>query len=242
MTIKICGITTPDDAETVLVAGADWFGLNLVAGPRRIPLDVAGRILVETGRCEAAVALVAVDALGDPEQCPAALAALGFRRLQIYGHPSRSALDELSAAGLSWIAVHHLAPPPAPSGFRAPLDRSAALAALADAAKRSGDDGASFLLLDTASPLRGGSGRRSDWSMLVEARDRGLLQGAPPILLAGGLTPANVAEAVRLARPAGVDVSSGVEIAPGRKDVEQVRAFVAAARAASAPPGRGSPK
>ncbi|GIK16433.1 MAG: N-(5'-phosphoribosyl)anthranilate isomerase [Planctomycetota bacterium] len=240
MTIKICGITTPDDAATVLAAGADWFGLNLVAGPRRIPLDIAGRILVETGRCETAVALVAADALSDPERCPAALAALGLRRLQIYGHPSRSALDELSAAGLSWIAVHHLAP--APSQFRASLDRSAAIAALADAAKRSRDDGAEFLLLDTASPLLGGSGRRSDWSMLVDARDRGLLQGAPPILLAGGLTPANVAEAVRECRPAGVDVSSGVEIAPGRKDVEQVRAFVTAARAGSAPPGRGSPQ
>ncbi|MCG3130132.1 MAG: N-(5'-phosphoribosyl)anthranilate isomerase [Phycisphaerae bacterium] len=242
MKIKICGITTPDDAAMVLAAGADWFGLNLVVGPRRIALDVAGRILAETGRCETAVALVAAEALSDPGLCPDALAALGLRRLQIYGPPSRPALDALSDVGLTWIAVHHLAPPPAPSEPCASLVRSAAVAALAAAATRARDDGAEFLLLDTASPLLGGSGRRSDWSVLVEARDRGLLQSAPPILLAGGLTPANVAEAVRVCRPAGVDVSSGVEHAPGRKDADQVRAFIAAARAASAPSERGSPE
>jgi phosphoribosylanthranilate isomerase len=85
------------------------------------------------------------------------------------------------------------------------------------------DYGADAILIDSATP---GSGDVFDWS---------LAEGAPSnrrVILAGGLTPANVADAVRAARPWGVDVASGVESAPGRKDASKIRAFVAAAKAA----------
>jgi phosphoribosylanthranilate isomerase len=73
----------------------------------------------------------------------------------------------------------------------------------------------------------GGTGNRFDWDLAIEARQRGR-----PIFLAGGLTPENVAEAVQRVRPYGVDVSSGVEISPGKKDPEKVRAFIQAAKTA----------
>jgi phosphoribosylanthranilate isomerase len=86
---------------------------------------------------------------------------------------------------------------------------------------------AAEVLLDAKAEGFGGSGRRFDWSLAHGARRYGL-----PFWLAGGLTPANVGEAVRLAEPPGVDVASGVESRPGLKDPALVRAFVAAVRAA----------
>ena len=88
-------------------------------------------------------------------------------------------------------------------------------------------EGASELLLDARVEGFGGSGRSFDWSLAREAR-----RFALPFWLAGGLSPLNVAEAVRRAAPTGVDVASGVESSPGVKDPERVRAFVAAVRAA----------
>ena len=83
-------------------------------------------------------------------------------------------------------------------------------------------------LLDAHSPeARGGTGEKFNWDLAVEAQKFG-----KPIFLAGGLTPENVADAVRKVRPFGVDVSSGVEGSPGKKDHAKVRAFIAAARAA----------
>jgi phosphoribosylanthranilate isomerase len=86
---------------------------------------------------------------------------------------------------------------------------------------------AAELLLDARAEGFGGSGQRIDWSLAQEARRFGL-----PVWVAGGLSPDNVGEAVRRATPAGVDVASGVESAPGVKDLARVRAFVAAVRAA----------
>ena len=83
-------------------------------------------------------------------------------------------------------------------------------------------------LLDACSPDKpGGTGERFNWELAVEIQTLGR-----PVFLAGGLTPENVAEAVRLVRPYGVDVSSGVEMAPGKKDPEKVRAFIRAAKSA----------
>jgi phosphoribosylanthranilate isomerase len=82
-------------------------------------------------------------------------------------------------------------------------------------------------LLDAYSPAgRGGTGERFNWELAVEAQKFG-----KPIFLAGGLTPENVADAVKQVRPFAVDVSSGVESAPGKKDAAKIRAFIAAVRA-----------
>ena len=83
-------------------------------------------------------------------------------------------------------------------------------------------------MLDAYSPeAAGGTGAKFNWDLAVEAQKFG-----KPIFLAGGLTPGNVAEAIRKVRPFGVDVSSGVETSPGKKDLAKVRAFVNAAKAA----------
>ena len=90
------------------------------------------------------------------------------------------------------------------------------------------------VLLDAASDKLGGSGQTFDWHWIAEAREAGELAGLPPIILAGGLTPENVAEAIRIARPYAVDVSSGVEVTgkPGVKDAVKMRDFIQAAKGA----------
>ena len=93
------------------------------------------------------------------------------------------------------------------------------------------------LLLDTASAEKlGGTGKAFDWNWIAEARAAGELDGLPPLILAGGLTPDNVADAIRIARPYAVDVSSGVEVAgrPGIKDPIKMRDFIHAVRGADA--------
>ena len=96
---------------------------------------------------------------------------------------------------------------------------------------------ASAVVLDAyTAGKEGGTGKAFNWEWVAQARQEGRLEGWPRIILAGGLGPENVAEAVRIVRPWGVDVSSGVEIdgKPGRKDPERMRAFVQAARSAMA--------
>ena len=89
-------------------------------------------------------------------------------------------------------------------------------------------DAVDAVLLDAyVAGAHGGTGAQFDWNLAVRARDLG-----KPLVLAGGLTPTNVAEAVRTVRPFGVDVSSGVESAPGQKDPEKLAAFVRAAKSA----------
>jgi phosphoribosylanthranilate isomerase len=91
------------------------------------------------------------------------------------------------------------------------------------------DYGTNAILLDAYNPgLRGGTGEVCDWGLAIEAKKFGR-----PIFLAGGLTPENIGSAIQQVRPFGVDVSSGVEASPGRKDHDKVRRFIAAAKAAA---------
>jgi phosphoribosylanthranilate isomerase len=134
----------------------------------------------------------------------------GLRAAQLHGHESRE--------DAGYVAV------------RVPLTIKA-FAAGDPALARAGEYGAAIVMIDSPSP---GSGKVFDWR---------LAEGAPRarrLVLAGGLTPENVAEAIRVVRPWGVDVSTGVEASPGRKDPRAVRAFVAAARAAAPVPYEGN--
>ena len=204
--IKVCGITTPEDAEGCVALGVDWLGLNFVASsPRCIDLATAGRIHEAVhGRAE----LVGVVADRDEAALLALRREAHLDRLQLHG----SEPPELVRAV-------------APYAFKALRVGDAA-----DVAAAGGYDG--LLLVDAkVMGALGGTGRTVDFALVAP------LSRARPILLAGGLTPGNVAAAVRAVEPWGVDVASGVERSPGVKDLDAVQAFVAGARLASRPPG-----
>lgn len=198
--IKVCGVTSVDDALASVDAGADAIGVNFAqSSPRRVNLDVARAIVAALPSRVISVG-VFVDATED--ELRRTIESVGLRCVQLHGDEP----PELLAAFL-------------PHAYKAIRVRGRD--ALADAARYPGQ----HILLDAYVPgVAGGTGATFDWSLAAElARSR-------QVTLAGGLTPDNVAEAVRLVRPFCVDVASGVESAPGRKDHGKVRAFVAAAR------------
>jgi phosphoribosylanthranilate isomerase len=204
--VKICGLTSPEDAVAAVEAGADAVGFVFwPKSPRAVTPERAAQI----GRALPA-AVVRVGVFVDaPEPEMARVAELaGLDLLQLHGNEAPAAAGALCRP--AWKALR-VGP-----GF---VSRDA----LPWAGRVSG------LLLDTkADDAPGGTGRTFDWALARRAREH-----ASFLMLAGGLTPANVAQAIRAAAPDGVDVSSGVESAPGRKDVDKLRAFVAAARSAS---------
>ncbi len=223
MIVKVCGITQADDAAMALRAGADWIGLNLVAGPRRIEPSAACRLLSTLNDPSAAAALV--DCVQNPPGSALLLelAAAGLRRIQVYGAIKPDVPARLAASGFETILACRVSGPDS-------LDRLAAfLTSAVDAPPH-------YLLFDAGvSGKLGGTGHVADWGLIAEFLDAHRDSGLPPVLLAGGLTPDNVAEAIRAIRPAGVDVSSGVETEPGRKDSKRTEAFVAAVRGACGP-------
>jgi phosphoribosylanthranilate isomerase len=212
MIVKICGITTLEDARFALHAGADWIGLNLVSGPRRIELSTALAILAALPDASRAVALTRLQGVDDPTVN--ILADHAVRRLQPYGQVTPEAIAALQGRGLETILVHTVVDEPSFAGL------DGFLAACTDARPN-------YVLFDAAAEgQHGGTGRRANWEATARARARGRYAHWPPVILAGGLTPDNVAEAIRLVAPVGVDVSSGVEATPGRKDPRKVEEFI----------------
>lgn len=201
--VKICGVTTAEDAEAAVAAGADWLGLNFWPRSRRhVDAERAVEIVAALPR---GVVKVGVFVNAPAPEVEAIAARVGLDLLQFHG-------DE-DAAYLAGFAGRHV---------RALRVRDAAdLRALDGLATDT-------VLLDAASDGYGGSGHTFDWALARQA-------GAPGrrLILAGGLTPENVAQAVREVRPFGVDVASGVERAPGVKDHDKVRRFVTAAKEAT---------
>jgi len=233
MIVKICGITDVDDARHALDCGADWIGLNLVSGPRKIELAAAVAIAGQLPNPSRAVVLTASPfqgggrGKGQDDRTLTALHNAGITRLQLYGAVTNEVLGVLRERGFETILVQ-------------PVSDERSLAALDEFLAKCGGARPDYVLFDAAGGDRqGGTGRRANWSALAAAYAAGRYAGWPPVILAGGLTPGNVVQAVRTVHPAGVDVSSGVELAPGRKDHTKVRAFVSAAREQSHSP-RGS--
>lgn len=212
--VKICGLTSIHDAVGAAQAGADAIGLNFVAGPRKIGAPLAGQILEALPDTVETWALLD---LGDgqvPGQVQPLVSAGRFHRVQIYGRVTGHTLDVLSDLGLSTVVVRHLADPTSVDETRDWLDRL----------RPAQPD---LILLDAAAKNQlGGTGKTLNWQMLADGRAAGHLTGWPAIVLAGGLTPENVANAVNIVRPAWVDVAGGVEDRPGNKNPEKVRDFV----------------
>jgi phosphoribosylanthranilate isomerase len=210
--VKICGITTEVDARQAALLGADAIGLNFYPGsPRYVATSTAECILQELPPFTAAVGVFVESPMGKVFQQLQAM-----RRIHIIQwHGKQRELSDYSP--------YHLI-----AAF--PVQDASSLAAIQRYVETCRGLGRmpSALLLDGHAPgQHGGTGRTAPWQLLESFRP------GVPIILAGGLTPENVAEAVRLVRPYAVDVASGVESAPGRKDGEKMRRFLDKAREAA---------
>lgn len=205
--IKICGITREEDAWAAVDAGADALGFVFVPGtPRFIKPERAASI---TRHLPPFVSCVGLFVNADPALIRAAVTEARLDTVQLHG-------DESPEVGL--LLRGHVR---VIQAFR--VQGPKILLQLPNYRKS-----ADAWLLDAYVPgAAGGTGARFDWNLAVEARELG-----HPLILAGGLKPENIADAVRQVRPFAVDVSSGVEISPGRKDSEKVQRLIAAARSA----------
>jgi phosphoribosylanthranilate isomerase len=197
--VKICGITNVADALTAAEAGADMIGLMFYDGsPRRVTLTQA----VEISRALPPFVLrVGVFVNPEPDLVMRAIAECGLNLLQFHGDEDSYFCTQFGVMSLKAIRVQS-----------------------AESLQTLGDFHTDAFLLDAYSKCGlGGTGEKFNWELAIEAQKFG-----KPIFLAGGLTPENVADAVRQVRPFAVDVSSGVESAPGKKDAAKVRAFIQA--------------
>lgn len=216
--IKICGIRDAQTAAAAAEAGADAIGLVLAPGsPRTVDRQQAKAIVQALPQGVAPVGLF-VDAAADEVRRTAQ--EVGLTTVQLHG---RETPQEVAAL--------------------APLRVIKAVGVWAQAGKRAlatwrgGPPNLAALLLDAAADdggPAGGTGQRVDWGVLAQWTAQGALEGLAAVILAGGLTPENVGEAIRRLRPWGVDVSSGVERRRGQKDVGRIRAFCQAVRQADA--------
>ncbi|HUH77713.1 MAG TPA: phosphoribosylanthranilate isomerase [Devosia sp.] len=211
LVVKICGIKTPEILETAIASGADMVGfVHFMRSPRHVSIDqIASLISSARGRIETCVLLVNPD-----NSCVAEIAALAPDWIQLHGPESPNRVATIRAeAGVEIIKA-------VPIGS---AEDVANVASFLDVADR--------ILVDAKPPKGadrpGGLGETFDWELLKA------LDPSIPFMLSGGLTPDTVAAAVRTVRPFGVDVSSGVESAPGVKDRRMVEAFIRNARAAS---------
>ncbi|HOW65262.1 MAG TPA: phosphoribosylanthranilate isomerase [Candidatus Paceibacterota bacterium] len=203
--IKICGITNREDALEAIAAGADALGFVFVANsPRQVDAGAAAEII----RClPPLVATVGVFVDADRETIWSTAQRCGLGAVQLHGAESPEFCR-------GWPGVRVI------KAFRI-RDRDS----LVDLPRFATD----AWLLDTHVPGRsGGTGTAFDWSLARET-----LAWGRPIILAGGLHPGNVASAIEQVRPYAVDVSSGVESAPGKKDADKMRRFAMAVAMAS---------
>jgi phosphoribosylanthranilate isomerase len=202
--VKICGITNSDDARAATKHGADALGFIFhESSPRFVPLDTAARIAQEL---PSHVVKVGVFADAPADTVLRAIAGCGLNLLQFHGEESPEYCGQF---GLMTMKA-----------FRIKDAKS-----LQNLAQYPTD---AWLLDSYVADKLGGTGATFNWELAREAKSMGR-----PIFLAGGLTPDNVADAVRAVQPYGVDVSSGVEAVPGKKDLEKVRKFIQAAKLAA---------
>ena len=202
--IKICGLKRAEDAAAAVAAGADALGFNFwKRSPRYVEPAEAARIVLNI---PPRVLTVAVFVDEELERVLGIAEQTGIMALQLHGSESPEYLDRLGAyLKIKTIKVGESFQP-------AELSRYPSVSL--------------FLLEGFVAGMAGGTGRTFDWSLAEKAKEFG------KIILAGGLTAENVGAAVRRVQPWGVDVASGVESAPGKKDPQLIREFIRAARAA----------
>ena len=206
--VKICGITNPADAHAAIEAGADALGLNFYSKSRRfLDLDLARAWISELPERTRKIAVL-VNARSEEAL---ALARLPFiDGLQLHGQESPEFCARLAKEGVRFAKA-------LPVTEEGSVDHALSFAT-------------DTIVLDSiASGFFGGSGKTFPWSIARRFVER---YGTLRVILAGGLTPDNVAQAVAEVRPFAVDVTTGVESSPGRKDHQRLREFIGAARSA----------
>jgi phosphoribosylanthranilate isomerase len=212
--IKVCGITNPEDAQLAVDAGADALGFVFYEkSPRKVDVETARAIVAQLPE---RVEKVGVFVDGSIESISDVVLNAGLNAVQLHGSPIAGDLSELAAKARVLIAV------PASELFVQDSNNGWSIAA---------EKLVSALIIDSStSDLPGGTGRTFSWGQAV-----GVLKPLAlrfKIVIAGGLNPQNVAEAIHTLHPWGVDVASGTEARPGKKDPQKVRAFIEAVRRA----------
>lgn len=225
--VKICGVTRVEDALAAVEAGADAIGLNFYEkSPRLISQETAGAISKEMH--SVVVERVGVFVNKDVGDVETFAKAADLTAVQLHGDESPEAVAHLAHPDRRRRSIDHWN---VIRARRIAIDGLEAIAADLQACLAAGWL-PSAVLVDSMAPGHfGGSGTTVAWDRLVDHRQH---LGQTPLILAGGLTPNNVAEAIRIVRPAAVDVASGVESSPGKKDPVKVRDFVANALGAFA--------
>jgi len=205
--VKLCGLRDASAVKEVPAGGAAGFVIGVPASPRNLSPEAAAELIAEVPT-EAEAWAVVVDP--PAELIHRLFDEVGVDRVQVYGQVP---------PGLEFLEVHHLVPsmpiPPMAAGAELPKVPAA-------------EDYPRVHLDSAGQPLPGGSGTRPDWEMCARIVDA---HPGRKFVLAGGLTAENVADALGSVRPWGVDVSSGIESAPGVKDLDRIRAFVHAVEA-----------
>ncbi|MGE3691651.1 MAG: phosphoribosylanthranilate isomerase [Novosphingobium sp.] len=209
--IKICGLSTPETLDAAIRARADYAGFNFFPPSPRYLGPAAARDLA--ARAEGRIGRVGVFVDADDAAIGEAVAAARLDVLQLHGNETAERAAQVRAR------------------FGLPVWKVVSVAAANDVGKAMAYTGAAdFILFDAKTPkgaaLPGGLGLAFDWSLVAGWK------GALPWGLAGGLNPANVGEAIRIASAPMVDTSSGVESAPGIKDADRIAAFCTAVREA----------
>ncbi len=223
MWVKICANTNLEDALEAARLGADAVGFVFAPSVRQVQ---AAQVRAITERMRAGLERVGVFAAGDAAEVAGAVREAGLTAVQLHGGLDLALAGRLRALLGPEIEIIHTLHWAVDSGAETEAQVRAGLAELAAA-----DPGARVLVDAKVGAASGGLGVRFNWErarpVLREARQAGLR-----VIVAGGLRPENVAEAISVLAPFGVDVASGVERSPGRKDAEKLRAFMENARRA----------
>ena len=200
--VKVCGITNPEDARLAAGSGADAIGLIFAKSSRKVSVEEAREI---AATLPDGVLKVGVFVNEEPEEVLWIAREVGLDYVQLHGDETPETVTFLREGGVKVMKALR-------------VRDEGSLAALEGY-------GADLIMLDAWSEkLRGGTGERFDWALAKSLKGRG------NIVISGGLSPENVREAISFFEPYGVDASSSLEEAPGKKNEERVRRFVSAAK------------